>query len=531
MKRFLRWFLISVVYLAPVHAGDFQQPPFEVTDPAATENFRQAFYGIAENSGMLQSFTISGSSTCIDAPTFCVNPVSHAVTFAGMTLPSGATNYIQTTATLQSGATFFASSGTASAFTASTVTANRVFLANGSALLPSLSFTNENDSGFYYTGNSGQFAVTNNGAITWTFDAAGGFTHQGGNGIINAGSGAVTAGSVSYSFDGDNDTGMYRAAANDLGLVAGASLIVEVTPTKVISAQPVLIPNGTAAVPTLAFGSDTGQDTGLYRVGENYLGVASGGGFSFGALNSQLLLSDGLVGTPGLAFDADGNTGIWRQNTDNMAFSAGGARIMDIATTFVRFLQDALPNAAGAQNLGNSVNYWNDLSYKTITDRGCLGWFDDGVEFNDGTKVNDLASWSKIKLHPTKKTVYGAPMLDYRTFPKVAYKRADYELFTSTGGKAGRAQFPRDENDDPYFYEVEISTRGETKRAMTLEELTPAERANAKKMAPQDGIEMTSMFSIMIGSFKEANARIETLEARVAALEADVAALKKDKAK
>ena len=85
-----------------------------------------------------------------------------------------------------------------------------------------------------------------------------------------------------------------------------------------------------------------------------------------------------------------------------------------------------------------------------------------------------------IQKHPTKKTVYGKPMLDYKTFPKVSYKKAaDHE------GK----EYLRDKNDEPYI-------KNETD-------------------IPADGIEMTSVFSIMIGALKELDNRLKIAEKEI----------------
>lgn len=128
------------------------------------------------------------------------------------------------------------------------------------------------------------------------------------------------------------------------------------------------------------------------------------------------------------------------------------------------------PASAGAINSGNATFYWNDISYKTLTDRGCLGWFDVGVELQDGTVVSDCESIAAIKKHPTKKTIYGVDMMDYRTFPKVAYKPADIK---------GNL-LPRDKHNEP--------------------------------IGGQDGIEMTAMQSIMLGAIKELHNRLKKVE-------------------
>ena len=132
-------------------------------------------------------------------------------------------------------------------------------------------------------------------------------------------------------------------------------------------------------------------------------------------------------------------------------------------------------------NLGDSSRYFNGLYYKTLNDVGCLGWFDDGVELQDGSIVSDIEAIKAIQKHPTKKTIYGSPMLDYSTFPKVSYKPApiaEEDVY----------------EDDP-------------------------ESLNSKHLIAQKGekigedvVEMTSMLSIMLGALKELDARITALE-------------------
>lgn len=177
--------------------------------------------------------------------------------------------------------------------------------------------------------------------------------------------------------------------------------------------------------------------------------------------------------TPGLAFDGDANTGLHSFQADSIIVGVGGLSaitatpgVVEIGGTF-----NLDPAGAGAKNFGNATAYWNDISYKTLTDRGCLGFFDSGVELRNGAIVSDTEAISRIQVHPTKETVYGVPMLDYRTFPKVAYKPAD---------KNG-VLIARNAQDEPVI--------------------------------GADGIEMTSMFSIMLGAIKELNERVKTLEA------------------
>src|SRR5882672_270358 len=54
-----------------------------------------------------------------------------------------------------------------------------------------------------------------------------------------------------------------------------------------------------------------------------------------GAMLAPLLILDGVVGQPGIAFGADTNTGIYRSGTDTMVLVAGGGAVITITTAGV----------------------------------------------------------------------------------------------------------------------------------------------------------------------------------------------------
>jgi hypothetical protein len=174
-----------------------------------------------------------------------------------------------------------------------------------------------------------------------------------------------------------------------------------------------------------------------------------------------------------------------------------GPQIQQIAMTTsgqIEFNMDLVPYSAALKSLGTATLYWNDVSYKTLSDRGCLGSFDEGVEMQDGSVVSDLEALKSIKVRDDKETVYGIPMLDYRTMPKAVYKPAADEK-----GKL----YKRDKNDDPLPIKVKKQkyNRKENKTTEVTEELLPA-----------DGAEMTALFSIMIGAIKELGKEVEELK-------------------
>lgn len=194
----------------------------------------------------------------------------------------------------------------------------------------------------------------------------------------------------------------------------------------------------------------------------------------------EAIVGGATAGDPYQKFTVTGAT-TWSQGVDNSdsdkfkiskSTALGTSDVIQItgAGGNLFFTCDLLSTSDGVHNIGGASGYINDISYKTLTDRGCLGWFDEGVELQDGRIVSDCEAISSIQKHPTKKTIYGIPMLDYKTFPKVAYKKADVK------GEL----LPRDGEDEP--------------------------------IGGQDGVEMTSMQSIMIGCIKELNNRVKVLE-------------------
>ena len=144
------------------------------------------------------------------------------------------------------------------------------------------------------------------------------------------------------------------------------------------------------------------------------------------------------------------------------------------------------PPDGGTYNLGGADRYWGDVSYKTLTDRGCFGWYDEGVIMRDGRRVSDTEALKEIKPHPTRKTPAGRARLDYASLPADVYvvpKRHD------------GTPFPYDEDTGEYYSEFIDKKTGKMKRI-------PA----------QEGAETTALISILLGAIKELTTRLEALE-------------------
>lgn len=217
-----------------------------------------------------------------------------------------------------------------------------------------------------------------------------------GNGAVRALAG--TAAAPTYTFDGDPDTGFYRALADVVGFTSGGTVgllfgrdsnggfvqsgnalgyiqllnaggvsLTAAGTNQSISIVPsgtgaVLHPLGAAATPSIAFTGDA--DTGFYRVSSDRIAIACGGFYSMqfsasGAITGthsgnvvqldsnggitltcagtnqniglvpsgtgQVIVNVGAVGTPSVGFSGDADTGIYRVGADSLGIATGGA--------------------------------------------------------------------------------------------------------------------------------------------------------------------------------------------------------------
>lgn len=94
-----------------------------------------------------------------------------------------------------------------------------------------------------------------------------------------------SAASPGLFFTSDTNTGIYRAGADTLAISAGGTAIFSVATTGVVVAgnitvsKPIIAPSGVlfGLVNAPAYSFDTDEDTGMYRVGSNNIGFAAGG--------------------------------------------------------------------------------------------------------------------------------------------------------------------------------------------------------------------------------------------------------------
>lgn len=138
-----------------------------------------------------------------------------------------------------------------------------------------------------------------------------------------------TVGTPGLTFTSDPNTGLYHlATGDDVGMSTGGALNTEWKRTG--SVNQLLVSNGAVGTPGLAFISE--PDNGLFYVGTDDIGWSSGGQPNTewkrtGSVN-QLLLSDGSPLLPGLAFTSDPDTGLRPSAANKAALVAGATDVL-----------------------------------------------------------------------------------------------------------------------------------------------------------------------------------------------------------
>lgn len=153
-----------------------------------------------------------------------------------------------------------------------------------------------------------------------------------------------------FAIPSDTNTGMYSVGADDLGFTTGGTLRFDISTTAFTGTLPWRGQDGLVGTPGISFSSD--PDTGFYHSGGNEFKATAGGtdaarfGFSTTAF---LQIADGSVGQPGLGFISDPDTGLYHIGANNMGLSSGGVNTVQFIPTATQFIVQAqtLDGSAG----------------------------------------------------------------------------------------------------------------------------------------------------------------------------------------
>jgi hypothetical protein len=159
-----------------------------------------------------------------------------------------------------------------------------------------------------------------------------------------------------------------------------------------------------------------------------------------------------------------------------------------------------MPDDAGVSNIGDATYYWNDISYKTLTDRGCPTFIE---------PKEALETLMRIKKHPTKVSVHkrrksavyeALPALDPETLPEWLRDIPTQE------------QIEKAKKDYEKARETWISCRAETPDG----EFTEPE---PQLSLPQEGLKFDLLCYTMMSAIQELKHENDELRTRVKILE------------
>jgi hypothetical protein len=207
--------------------------------------------------------------------------------------------------------------------------------ADGVLGAPGISFAADLDTGFYRVGGN-NIGVSINGVFNVSFNTT--FGMQAFLPVAFA-DGAVATPSI--TFTNDPDTGLYRGGTNTLVLtVGGTQTLVTTIAQTYLNTGVFSVPDGGAGAPSLGFIND--PDTGFYRWGADAFAATSGGNAVMSWRLGQSRINDGSVGSPALCFENDTDTGLYRIANNTIGISTNGTnRVLIDASAFY----SRLPNA------------------------------------------------------------------------------------------------------------------------------------------------------------------------------------------
>jgi hypothetical protein len=187
---------------------------------------------------------------------------------------------------------------------------NKIYIADGSAVAPGLTFSSDTNTGLYSSA-ADQLSVSIGGTHAYTFGAVNISANQ-----IQAPVGST--GSASYAFAGDPNTGIFSSTADTINFTAGGIDALQISTSAISTSLPFTF-NGNLFANAYYFTGD--PDTSITNpADDNNIIFTTGGGtrFVIGSVditsNLKFLLPNGSIGSPSLAFATGSNTGFYYDN-------------------------------------------------------------------------------------------------------------------------------------------------------------------------------------------------------------------------
>lgn len=236
-----------------------------------------------------------------------------------------------------------------------------VSLSNGTAAAPSLTFASDQVTGIYRAA-ANTIGFAGNGAMTSTLSPTALILNTG----VQISAPVGTAAAPTYTFTGDLDTGIYHSAANQVAVAVNGLVVTTTTATALIvaAACQLSVDVATAAAPAYSFTGDL--DTGIYHAAANQLGLAAAGLVSLTISATALVVgasiqisadAGGTAAAPAYSFTGDLDVGIYRVGANSLGFSTNGLIAANFTTSALNLasgfaLQVATVQVVGARNTG-----------------------------------------------------------------------------------------------------------------------------------------------------------------------------------
>lgn len=265
----------------------------------------------------------------------------------------------------------------------------QTLVSDGTAPIPSLSFINDTDTGFYRIG-ANNIGMTLSGVKMIDFATNGTVWSTTSAILVNTLTSTSTTAFLAHYLQNDTNSYFRMALGGSANAVAfiingptgqagyfyttstnqpisiGTNAIerLRITDTAIISSFQIQDVDGSVGTPSYSFTAD--PNTGIYRVGADYMGFSAGGDFAFAVLNqgtlAQVVADDGSVAFPIYSFDSDRDTGFYRTTADQIAISLGGVTAGQIAqgtfTGTMTGMTGATTGTVNYQRVGNLVKLW-----------------------------------------------------------------------------------------------------------------------------------------------------------------------------
>jgi hypothetical protein len=228
-----------------------------------------------------------------------------------------------------------------------------ILTGDGSNTTPVYSFASDPDCGMYKIA-SNRIGLAVNGAAIVDVQTTNLTVYQ----PIRVAGGTAT--SPGYSFTGNTNTGVFRDTADTVGITAAGVERFSVSPTFVTSALRIRAINGAAGTPTYGFTAD--GDTGMYAIGSDNIGFSANGILALGVMDSTVTSYvtfrniAGTAATPSYSYTSDPNTGSYSVGADTIGWSTNGVLRLSLSTTT---LTSTLPLALPAGVVGAPSLYFD----------------------------------------------------------------------------------------------------------------------------------------------------------------------------